>query len=96
MQKLQNFFVRLDHSCLVIGNPVFLAEQLDNFLRFPQVIAWHTREKVVFDLVIQSAVPKVVERARIDIASGQHLPPQEVYFAALFQDRHAFVIRRND
>ena len=75
---------------------MLVAKQLDNFLRFLQVVAWHAWEEVVFDLVVQPTVPKIVERTRRDIASGQHLPPQEVYFAVLFQHRHAFVIRRND
>ena len=75
---------------------MLLAKQLDNFLRFLQVIAWHTREEVVFDLVVQSTIPEVIEWVRRDIARGQHLPPQEVHFVALFQHRHAFVIRRKD
>src|SRR5215208_4763260 len=89
---LQDLFVGLKHAGLVVGDGVLLAESPDDRLRLPQLVAGQPREQVVFDLVVETAVPEVGDRVGYDVAAGQYLPAQEVHLAVAVQEGHGFVV----
>src|SRR5215217_6260189 len=93
---LQDLFVGLKHAGLVVGDGVLLAESPDDRLRLPQLVAGQPREQVVFDLVVETAVPEVGDRVGYDVAAGQYLPAQEVHLAVAVQEGHGFVVWRED
>src|SRR5215204_6729159 len=59
VEVLQDLFVGLEHAGLVVGDTVLPAEALDDRLRFFELVAGQPREQVVFDLVVEAAVPEV-------------------------------------
>ena len=92
VQALKDFPVGLKHARLVIGNRALLAEGFDEKLRFSQSVPGHSREEVMLDLVVQTAIPEIGEGAGFDIAGSEHLLAQEVQLAVFIQNRHAFVV----
>ena len=96
MQVVQNFLIRLQPTCLMIGARTCLAEGLDDALCFTQIVTRHTREKVMLDLIIQSSVPEIGERMGFHITCRLHLTMQKVQGAVLVQYRHPFVIGGED
>ena len=66
---LQDLFVGLEHAGLVVGDGVIPAEASDDRLRFSQLVAGQPREQVVFDLVVEAAVPEVGNRVGCDVAT---------------------------
>ena len=51
---------------------------------------------MMLDLVVQSSIPEIGKRMRMDIASSNHLAAQEVQWAVCIQHRHPFMIRSED
>src|SRR5215218_9956938 len=92
MQVLEDLSVGLEHARLVVGDGVFPAEAPDDRLRYPQPVAGQPREQVVFDLVVEAAVPEGGDRVGYDVAAGQHLPAQEVHLAVAVKEGHGFVV----
>ena len=78
MQAVQDFPVGFQHTRLVIGDGVLLAEGFDDLLRFSQSVPGHGWEEVMLDLVVQTAIPEIGEGAGFDIAGSKHLLAQEV------------------
>lgn len=96
MQVVENFSIRLQPARLMIGERTCLAKGLDDALCFTQVVARHTGEKVMLDLIIQSSVPEIGEGVGFHIACRLHLAMQKVQGAVLVQHRHPFVIGSED
>src|SRR5947209_10467385 len=96
MQVVEDFLVRLQHTRLVIGKSMLLAEGFDEALCFSQSIAGHTWEQVMLDLVVESSIPEIRKGVRFHIASRHYLAVQEAHGAILVQHRHAFVIWSED
>src|SRR5918994_1153187 len=92
MEVLQDLSVGLEHARLVVGDGVLPAEAPDYRLRFSQLVAGQPREEVVFDLVVEAAVPEVGDRVGCDVAAGQYLPAQEVHLAVAVQEGHGLVV----
>ncbi len=93
---LQDLSVGLEHAGLVVGDGVIPAELPDDRLRFSQLVAGQPREQVVFDLVVEAAVPEVRDRMGQDVAARQDLPVQEVQLAVPAQNGHGLVVRCKD
>ena len=70
MQVLEDLFVGLEHAGLVVGDTVIPAEVSDDRLRFSELVAGHSREEVVFDLVVEASVPEVGDWVGCDVAAG--------------------------
>src|SRR5262245_58997576 len=92
MEKLEDLDVGLQRAALSVGYRSLLAERPDDRLRFLQVVPRHAGEEMVFDLVVQSAVPEVGQRVSLDISTGQNLAANEVELAIAVQRRHPFVV----
>ena len=69
MQVLEDLFVGLEHARLVVADTVVPAEAPDDRLCFSQLVAGQPREEVVFDLVVEAAVPEVGDRVSDDVAT---------------------------
>ena len=78
MQVLQYLFLGAQHAGLVTGDTSSDAEADDELTRLTQLVAWHGREEVMLNLIIQSAVHKVGDWIGPDVAGGEHLLAQEV------------------
>ena len=85
MQVLEDLSVGLEHTGLVVGDGVLPAEAPDDTLRLWQLVAGQPREQMVFDLVVETAVPEVGDRVAYDVATGQYLPAQEVHLGVAVQ-----------
>lgn len=68
VEVLEYFFQRLKNSRFVIANSALPAKRLNDGLRGRQLILPEERKEMVFDLVIQSPVQKVIEGARSHVA----------------------------
>ena len=83
MQVLEDFLVGAQHTRLIIGNSMLMAEGFDEALGFSQIRAGHTWKQVMLDLVVQSPVPKVCNGMGFHIASCHYLAVQEAHIALL-------------
>ena len=52
MQVVQNCLIRLQAARLTIGDRACLAEGFDDVLCFSQVVAGHTWEQMMLDLIV--------------------------------------------
>lgn len=73
---------------------MLLAEGFYDLLCLFQLVAWHTGEEMMLDLVIESAIPEVIEGMSIHIAGRDDLPTQEIQLRCMLQDGHSLVVRR--
>ena len=96
MQMLQDLPVGLEYSSLVVREGVFSTEILDNRLRFSQLVPGQSWKQVMFDLVVEAAIPEVGDRMSADVPAGQYLTVQEVQLALPLQHGHGFVVGRED
>src|SRR5207244_5618174 len=92
IQKLEDLYVRLQRATFSIRYRTLFAERSDDDLSPLQVVPRHAREQMVFDLVVQPAVPEVRQGVSLDIATGQHLAAHEVELALAVQSRHPLVV----
>ena len=63
----KDFPVGLKEARFMIGDGALLTKGFDNLLRFFQFISGNSREQMMLNLVIQSAVPEVSEGVSSDI-----------------------------
>ena len=75
---------------------MLLAETLDNFSSFPQVVPGHHWKQVVLNLMIQATVPKVGNEARFNIAGGKHLGVQKIHGIIFIDGQHPLVVGGED
>ena len=78
MQILDDLPVGLHEAGLVVSNGMFLAEGFDDVLRFFQFVPGNSWEQVMFDLVVQTAIPEISNRMGFDIAGTEYLLVQKV------------------
>ena len=96
MQVVKDLPVGPKNARLVVGDVELPAEVFDYRLHLFKLVAGHTWEEVVFDLVVEASVPEVGDRVCHDVAAGQYLAVEEVYLAVLIQKRHGLVVGRED
>ena len=58
---LQGFLHRLNDSCLVIRDAMFLTERFSNFLRFLEIIARHVGEQVMLNLIVETPIAEIMQ-----------------------------------
>ena len=92
MEKVQNVFVGLEHTGLAIGDCMLLAEGFDEWPCLPQFVPGHSWEQMMLDLVVQTAIPEVDQGRTFDVAGCEHLLTEEVRWAVLVHDGHAFMV----
>src|SRR5215211_1449153 len=96
MQVLEDLPVGLEHAGLVVGDGMISTESFDDRLRFSQLVAGQPWKQVVFDLVVQAAIPEVGDRMGDDVPACQYLPAHEVELAVPGKNGHGFVVRSED
>ena len=69
VEVLQDLFVGLEHAGLVVRDGVIPAEAPDDRLRFFELVTGQPREEMVFDLVVEAAVPEVGYGVGYDVAT---------------------------
>ena len=67
MQVLEDLPVGLEHAGLVVGDGVISTEVSDDLLCFSQLVPGQSRKQVVFDLVVEAAVPEVGDLVGKDV-----------------------------
>lgn len=55
-------------TCLMIRDATRFAESPHERLRLSELVARHGREQVMFDLIVQAAIPEIGQRMGVDIA----------------------------
>jgi hypothetical protein len=65
---MKDFLQGLNDPGFVIADSPFPAKRFDDCLRRRQLILPQEREEVVFDLIIQPAVQKIIDWAGSDVA----------------------------
>ncbi len=75
---------------------MLLAESLDNFSSFPQVVPGHHWKKMVLNLMIQAAVHEVGDETRFNVAGGKHLGVQKVHGIIFINGQHPLVVGGED
>ena len=68
VEVLENFFQRLENPSFVIADSALPTKRLDDSLRCRELILPQEREEMVFDLVIQPPVQKVIDEAGSHVA----------------------------
>src|SRR5919106_7070848 len=87
VQVLEDLAIGPEHAGFVVADVVLAAEVTHDRLRLSQLVPGHGGEKVVFDLVVEAAVPEVRGRVGSHVATRQHLAAEEVHLATLLERR---------
>ena len=96
MQVGEDFCERPQAGCLMIGDGMRSTKGSHHGLRFLQFVASHAGKQMVFNLIVQSSIPKVGQGVGLHVASGQHLAMKEIPCILFLKDWHAFMIGRKN
>ena len=93
MKILEDLPIGLKYRGLMVGETVRLAEGLDSFLRFSQLVPGHVQKQMVLNLVIEPAVPEVSKGIRFHVSGSKYLPLKKIKPVMFIQHKHALVVR---
>ena len=78
VEILNNLPIGLQEASFMIRDGMFLAEGFDDALGFFQFVPGNSWKQVMFDLVVQAAIPEIGDRMSFDIAGTEYLLVQKV------------------
>ena len=92
MQVGQNLPERIQSSGLSIEDTVLFTEGFDDFSGLTEVVPGHGREEVVFDLIVEAAIPEIDKGVGLHVSSGKNLVVQVVQGVVPVGDEHTLVV----
>lgn len=93
MEILKDLPIGLKYRGFMVRETVRLAESLDSFLCFSQLVPGHVQKQMVLNLVIEPAVPEVSKGIRFHISGSEYLPMKKIKPTIFIQHKHALVVR---